>query len=210
MTPARCRRDTIHAAGRDFLDFMNELVAARPGKQMHVVLDNLNTHKPKRDRWLKAHPYVHLHFTPTYSSWLNQIECWFSILSRSRFRGTIFTSPAIRVGIEVIDDKAIVATPSDGDGDHHPAGPKWLYSIYVGAWYADTPEAAGDGDSSGRGRRIGRKISTGRDDGAGKQSHTLVSPAALSWQWPIYSFPARSRSIAVSTNSSAFGALPRH
>jgi transposase len=41
----------------------------------------LNTHKPKEDRWLKAHPNVHLHFIPTHSSWLNQVECWFSILS---------------------------------------------------------------------------------------------------------------------------------
>ena len=38
-----------------------------------MVLDNPNTHKPKEDRWLKAHPNVHLHFIPTHSSWLNQI-----------------------------------------------------------------------------------------------------------------------------------------
>ncbi len=41
---------------REFLDFMNRLVAAYPDREIHVVLDNLNTHKPKRDRWLKAHP----------------------------------------------------------------------------------------------------------------------------------------------------------
>ncbi len=58
-----------------------------------MVLDNLNTHKPKDDRWLKSHPNVHLHFTPTYSSWLNQVECWFSILSRSALCGASFTSP---------------------------------------------------------------------------------------------------------------------
>ena len=49
---------------REFLDFMNELVANYPGKELQVVLDNLNTHKPKDDRWLKAHPNVHFHFTP--------------------------------------------------------------------------------------------------------------------------------------------------
>ena len=54
---------------REFLDFMNDLVAANPDQQIHVILDNLNTHKPKQDRWLKAHPNVHLHYTPTYSSW---------------------------------------------------------------------------------------------------------------------------------------------
>ncbi len=78
---------------RDFLDFMNRLVALYPDGELHVVLDNLNTHKPKRDRWLKRHPRVHFHYTPTYSSWLNQIEIWFSILSRRALRGASFTSP---------------------------------------------------------------------------------------------------------------------
>jgi transposase len=65
---------------------MNELVASYPGKELHVVLDNLNTHKPKEDRWLKTHPQVHFHFIPTHSFWLNQVECWFSILSRGRYK----------------------------------------------------------------------------------------------------------------------------
>jgi transposase len=47
----------------------------------------------KEDRWLKRHPRVHLHFTPTYSSWLNQVECWFSILSKQALQGVSFTSP---------------------------------------------------------------------------------------------------------------------
>lgn len=78
---------------RDFLDFMNRLVALYPDGELHVVLDNLNTHKPKHDRWLQRHPRVHFHYTPTYSSWLNQIEIWFSILSRRALRGASFTSP---------------------------------------------------------------------------------------------------------------------
>src|SRR6266446_6720913 len=86
---------------REFLDFMNELVAIYPGKELHVVLDNLNTHKPKEDRWLKAHPNVHLHFIPTHSCWLNQVECWFSILSRSTLQGGNFTS--VRMLIEAIE-----------------------------------------------------------------------------------------------------------
>ena len=64
----------------EFLDFMNDIVAAYPDTDIHVVLDNLNTHKPKNDRWLKRHPNVHFHFTPTRASWLNQVEIWFSIL----------------------------------------------------------------------------------------------------------------------------------
>lgn len=78
---------------REFLDFMNDVAAQNQGREIHVILDNLNTHKPKRDRWLQLHPNVHLHFTPTYSSWLNQVECWFSILSRAALRGASFTSP---------------------------------------------------------------------------------------------------------------------
>jgi transposase len=78
---------------REFLDFMNEIVQANPNREIHVVLDNLNTHQPKDDRWLKQHPQVHLHFIPTYSSWLNQVECWFSILSRQALAGVSFTSP---------------------------------------------------------------------------------------------------------------------
>lgn len=78
---------------REFLDFMNDLVAAYPPQQeMHVIVDNLNTHKPQHDRWLGRHRQVHFHFTPTHASWLNQIECWFSILSRQALQGASFTS----------------------------------------------------------------------------------------------------------------------
>ena len=56
----------------EFLAFMNDIVADYPGTAIHVVLDNLNTHKPKNDRWLKRHPNVQFHFTPTRASWLNQ------------------------------------------------------------------------------------------------------------------------------------------
>jgi transposase len=79
---------------REFLDFMNEIVALYPQRELHVILDNLNTHKPKHDRWLARHPNVHLHFIPTHASWLNQIECWFSILVRQSLQGASFTSPA--------------------------------------------------------------------------------------------------------------------
>ena len=51
----------------EFLGFMNSLVTAFPDRELHVILDNLNTHK-KNERWLKKHPKVHFHFTPTRSS----------------------------------------------------------------------------------------------------------------------------------------------
>jgi transposase len=77
----------------EFLDFMNDILAAYPaGTAIHVVLDNLNTHKPKNDRWLKRHPDVRFHFTPTRASWLNQVEIWFSILQGKSLHGASFTS----------------------------------------------------------------------------------------------------------------------
>jgi transposase len=76
----------------EFLDFMNQIVADYPDTAIHVILDNLNTHKPKNDRWLKHHPNVHFHFTPTRASWLNQVEIWFSILEGKSLRGASFTS----------------------------------------------------------------------------------------------------------------------
>ena len=76
----------------EFLDFMNDIVAAHPDTAIHVILDNLNTHKPKNDRWLKRHPNVHFHFTPTRASWLNQVEIWFSILQGKSLHGASFTS----------------------------------------------------------------------------------------------------------------------
>jgi transposase len=116
---------------REFLDFMNEIVAENPDREVHMVLDNLNTHKPKRDRWLKAHPNVHLHFIPTYSSWLNQVECWFSIMGRAALRGASFTSPrqlreAIDAFVQVYNEKA--APFEWTKAVVHPSAPKRIYS----------------------------------------------------------------------------------
>ena len=77
---------------REFLDFMNDVVASHLGKELHIVLDNLSTHSKKDDRWLKAHSNVHLHFTPTNASWLNQVEIFFSILQRGALQGGSFDS----------------------------------------------------------------------------------------------------------------------
>jgi len=78
----------------EFLDFMNDIVADHSDTAIHVILDNLNTHKPKNDRWLKRHPNVQFHFTPTRASWLNQVEIWFSILEGKSLHGASFTSVA--------------------------------------------------------------------------------------------------------------------
>lgn len=117
--------------GREFLDFMNEIVAANPNREIHVVLDNLNTHKPKQDRWLKRHPQVRLHFTPTYSSWLNQVECWFSILSKQALSGVSFTFPKqLRQAIDkfVAAYNETVAPFEWTKAVVHPNGPKPQYA----------------------------------------------------------------------------------
>ena len=116
---------------REFLDFMNEIVAAHGDREIHVVLDNLSTHKPKEDRWLKRHPNVRFHFIPTYSSWLNQVEVWFSILSRQALQGASFTSPAqlrqaIDDFVEVYNEKA--APFEWKKAVVFPSGPKKRYS----------------------------------------------------------------------------------
>jgi transposase len=77
----------------DFLDFMNRVVSAHPDREIYVILDNLNTHKPKRDMWLARNKNVHFHYTPTHASWLNQVEVWFSLLARYALKGANFTSP---------------------------------------------------------------------------------------------------------------------
>jgi transposase len=86
---------------REFLDFMNQIAAEFADTDIHVILDNLNTHKPKHDRWLTKHPRVHFHYTPTHASWINQVECWFSILWRQALRGLSTTSAtALRKAID--------------------------------------------------------------------------------------------------------------
>src|SRR5215203_1719562 len=79
-----------------FVDFLGDIVASQPKRrEIHVIADNLSTHKTQAVRtFLLAHPNVRLHFTPTYSSWLNQVELWFSKIERDVLARGIFTSVA--------------------------------------------------------------------------------------------------------------------
>ena len=78
----------------EFVAFLTDIVVNQPrGKEIHVIADNLSAHKTKRvDGFLIAHPNVHLHFTPTYSSWLNQVELWFAKIERDVIARGVFTS----------------------------------------------------------------------------------------------------------------------
>jgi len=81
---------------QDFVAFLEGLVARTVwARQIHVVLDNLSAHKTKEvERFLQQHPRVRFHFTPTYSSWLNQVELWFAKIQRDVIARGVFTSVA--------------------------------------------------------------------------------------------------------------------
>ena len=81
--------------GTDFLSFLDRLQREFPRRELHVVLDNSSTHKtPEVQAWLTKNPRITFHFTPTSASWLNQVEGFFSILTRRSLRRTSFPSKA--------------------------------------------------------------------------------------------------------------------
>jgi putative transposase len=88
---AQCRARHRH---QEFLSFLKRIDAAVPADvDLHLVIDNYATHKhPKVRQWLAERPRYHIHFTPTYSSWLNQVERWFGILTGREIRRGSFTS----------------------------------------------------------------------------------------------------------------------
>jgi len=78
----------------EFVTFVSDIVSHQPRRrEIHIIVDNLSAHKTQRVRdFLQAHPNVHVHYTPTYSSWLNQVEIWFSKIERDVIARGIFTS----------------------------------------------------------------------------------------------------------------------
>ena len=78
----------------EFVAFLTDLVVNQPkNKEIHVIADNLSAHKTKQvAAFLAAQPKLHLHFTPTYSSWLNQVELWFAKIERDVIARGVFTS----------------------------------------------------------------------------------------------------------------------
>jgi transposase len=77
-----------------FVAFLESLLASvHSQNEVHVILDNLSVHKSRHvQRFLADHPRLHFHFTPTYSSWLNQVEIWFSKIERDVIARGVFTS----------------------------------------------------------------------------------------------------------------------
>lgn len=88
---AECQPRHRHQEFLRFLDRIDESV--NPRLEIHLVLDNYGTHKhPEVKQWLAGRPRYHVHFTPTSSSWLNQIERWFAEITRKRIRRGTFRS----------------------------------------------------------------------------------------------------------------------
>jgi len=104
-----------------FVAFLESLLASVPRRQeVHVILDNLSAHKSRLvERFLADHPRLHFHFTPTYSSWLNQIEIWFSKIERDVIARGVFTS---------VKDLARKLMRYVKRYNQHPKPIKWKYS----------------------------------------------------------------------------------
>jgi transposase len=98
---ALCQRRHRH---REFLAFLKMVNANVPrGRDVHVIVDNSSTHThPNVRAWLARHRRVHLHFTPTSSSWLNLVELWFHQITNRRLRRAAFRS--VDELIDAIDD----------------------------------------------------------------------------------------------------------
>ena len=87
-------KTTARHTSAEFVDFLGKIVASQPeGREIHIVVDNLSAHKTRNVfEFLEAKPTVRIHYTPTYSSWLNQVEIWFSKIQRDVIARGIFTS----------------------------------------------------------------------------------------------------------------------
>lgn len=83
-----------HHRHQEFLSFLKRVDESIPAKlDVHLVVDNYATHKHDTvNRWLSRHPRYHVHYTPTYASWLNQVEIWFRLITQQAIRRGTFTS----------------------------------------------------------------------------------------------------------------------
>ena len=106
-------KTTAWHTSQDFVGFLGDVVATcAPEQEIHVILDNLSAHKTKTvAALLDEHSSVRLHFTPTYSSWLNQVELWFSkvqrdVLSRGIFTSTVDLARKLRLYIKAYAKQA--------------------------------------------------------------------------------------------------------
>jgi transposase len=93
ISPAPTRGGDRHTS-EEFVAFLADIVASQPRqREIHIIADNLSAHKTRRvQQFLEEHRNVQLHFTPTYSSWLNQVELWFAKIERDVIARGVFAS----------------------------------------------------------------------------------------------------------------------
>jgi len=111
----------------DLVEFMEEVARRHPGRQIHIVWDNLNIHYDGKDnRWTEFNQRhggrFHFHYTPIHASWVNQIELWFGILQRRVIEGGVFNS------LEELDDAVIGFINHWNDHERKPF--KWSFTGY--------------------------------------------------------------------------------
>ncbi len=87
-------KTAVRHTSAQFVAFLSDVVASQSaGREIHVICDNVSSHKTAAVQdFLADHPNVSMHFTPTYSSWLNQVENWFGRIQRDVIARGIFTS----------------------------------------------------------------------------------------------------------------------
>ena len=107
---------------QEFLKFLNRLDQEFPAElKLHVVMDNYGTHKhPRVQRWLQRHPRVHFHFVPTYTSWLNLVERFFSELSTRQLK---------RLAVNSVDDLIDAITRYIDHRNQQPTPFTWTASV---------------------------------------------------------------------------------
>lgn len=105
----------------EFVAFLAEIVAHQPSnRELHIIADNLSAHKTRRvEEFLAGHKNVTIHFTPTYSSWLNQVELWFNKIERDVIARGVFTSTSDL-------SRKLMRYIRQGNKDPKPV--KWSYS----------------------------------------------------------------------------------
>ena len=115
----QCKAQHRH---QEYLSFLRHIEGNVPaGLDVHIICDNYATHKHPRVRaWLARRPRFHIHFTPTYSSWLNQVERWFALITNQSIRRGSFQS--------VGDLKRQIKTFVD-NYNQHPRPFKWTATV---------------------------------------------------------------------------------
>lgn len=111
----------------DLVEFMEEVARRHPGRQIHIIWDNLNIHYDGKDeRWTKFNQRhqgrFHFHYTPIHASWVNQIELWFGILQRRIIEGGVFNS------LEELDEAVVGFIEHWNEHERKPF--KWSFTGY--------------------------------------------------------------------------------